>query len=503
MWSPLITVLLLLYRESILQEEFHFDARGQRADGALCQVHPIYSFHEGRLNIIHKAPYIYSAQQYDGVPKLTDLQKEALEMFERLTSDDEMKLDVELQPGECVLCSNHSLVHGRTAFEDGSGAEAGSTRHMLRLWLTLPNGRPLPAHYGDTREHAAGYQRRIGHTQSGRFVLDGGMGRLLLNTGLPNDNNIWSATALVNPEYHHMVLDAHKQYIEAGADAITTCNYAAQPNYFARVFSEEEVMPNIIKCTRVAINIALQARAESNKRDLKILGCLPPLVESHRPDLTASAYKERGEQYFRDIYRGIAKEMMHDVDAFLIETIGTEQEMLTAVEAIKDMQRPIWLSFAAGFMDENLVTRPENAAAMVDTALRLVAEGARIEYFGMNCGEPEAISAALEAIPDEAKVRLEQANIVLGAYANFHDTSHHKTKYSASTDIASAQSPNGKIKLKRREDLNTEYIHFCNTWADMGVTHIGGCCGSTPADIDSVGTWAHSDTHHHHHHHHH
>jgi len=143
----------------VLQQPFHFDARGQRADGAQCQVHPIYCYHEGRLNIIHKAPYIFSAQKYEDVPKLTELQKEAIQRFEQLTEDPSYMLAVELQPGECVVCSNHSLVHGRTAFEDGE--DSVTTRHMLRLWLTNPNGRPLPPHYADTREHADGFQRRM------------------------------------------------------------------------------------------------------------------------------------------------------------------------------------------------------------------------------------------------------------------------------------------------------------------------------------------------------
>ena len=34
-------------------------------------------------------------------------------------------------------------------------------RHMLRLWLTIPNGRPLPPHYADTREYAQTYRQRM------------------------------------------------------------------------------------------------------------------------------------------------------------------------------------------------------------------------------------------------------------------------------------------------------------------------------------------------------
>jgi len=135
-------------------------------------VNPIFHFYEGRLNMLHKQPYILSAQAFDDVPKLTALQKEALELLEATLEDTDMKIEIALQPGEVVLCSNHCCVHGRTAFEDGEGSGA-STRHMLRLWLTLPRGigRPLPPHYADTREYCDTYMRRCAPTPSSSSLL--------------------------------------------------------------------------------------------------------------------------------------------------------------------------------------------------------------------------------------------------------------------------------------------------------------------------------------------
>ena len=70
-----------------------------------------------------------------------------------------MALGLELRPGDVLLASNHTIVHGRTAFEDLPGA--ADRRHLLRLWLTIPNGRPLPPHYADTREYAETYRQRM------------------------------------------------------------------------------------------------------------------------------------------------------------------------------------------------------------------------------------------------------------------------------------------------------------------------------------------------------
>ena len=143
----------------VLQEDFWMDARGQRPDGARCQVLPIYTRHDGHLSILLKPEYIYSAQRFDDVPRLTDAQREALELFHQVTRGPGMALEFDMRPGDVLLASNHTIMHGRTGFGDAPAPE--NRRHMLRLWLTIPNGRPLPPHYADTREYAQTYRQRM------------------------------------------------------------------------------------------------------------------------------------------------------------------------------------------------------------------------------------------------------------------------------------------------------------------------------------------------------
>ena len=143
----------------VLQEDFWMDARGQRPDGARCQVLPVYTWHEGHLNILLKPEYIHSAQRFDDVPRLTAAQREALELFHRVTREPGVALEFDLRPGDVLLASNHTIMHGRTGFEDLP--DPARRRHMLRLWLTIPNGRPLPPHYADTREFAQTYRQRM------------------------------------------------------------------------------------------------------------------------------------------------------------------------------------------------------------------------------------------------------------------------------------------------------------------------------------------------------
>ena len=70
-------------------------------------------------------------------------------------------------------------------------------------------------------------------------LLDGGMGRELRNRGVPILDTIWSANGLLVAK--DVVLQIHKDYIEAGADIITTNTYgvirASSPRKASRTSS--------------------------------------------------------------------------------------------------------------------------------------------------------------------------------------------------------------------------------------------------------------------------
>ena len=49
---------------------------------------------------------------------------------------------MQLQPGDMQFVYNHSLLHDRTAFVDWP--DPAKRRHLLRLWLSIPEDRTLP-----------------------------------------------------------------------------------------------------------------------------------------------------------------------------------------------------------------------------------------------------------------------------------------------------------------------------------------------------------------------
>ena len=50
-----------------------------------------------------------------------------------------------------------------------------------------------------------------------KYIFDGGMGQLLIDKGMITNGTLWSATALVDENLNNLVLDAHLEFINAGA----------------------------------------------------------------------------------------------------------------------------------------------------------------------------------------------------------------------------------------------------------------------------------------------
>ena len=59
-------------------------------------------------------------------------------------------------------------------------------------------------------------------------ILDGGMGQELLARGMKSNSTLWSANAILDENYHQLVLDTHIDFIKAGAEIIVTTTFATR-----------------------------------------------------------------------------------------------------------------------------------------------------------------------------------------------------------------------------------------------------------------------------------
>lgn len=130
----------------VLREPFYMDRKCEVPDGKLpYAAAPVFNYDDGYMTCFYPRGDIDYAQRFDAVPKLNDKQSEALALMDTLAEDFSLKMDIEL--GDIQLIHNHVILHARTEFEDYP--EFKRKRHMVRLWLSAPNGWPLPPSFAD------------------------------------------------------------------------------------------------------------------------------------------------------------------------------------------------------------------------------------------------------------------------------------------------------------------------------------------------------------------
>lgn len=131
----------------LLLEPFHFDWKRQDHNApANTYASPIISITGGVLSMYAGSLYIFTAQEYPEVPRLTPQQIEVLNLFEEITYEPGMAIEMDFRPGDIQWLSNYAALHSRTEFVDFP--EPQRRRHLLRLWLKRNGDRPVADGFG-------------------------------------------------------------------------------------------------------------------------------------------------------------------------------------------------------------------------------------------------------------------------------------------------------------------------------------------------------------------
>jgi hypothetical protein len=101
---------------------------------------PVFGAKDGYISSRLVRNQISAACVKTGKP-LEPLEQAALDLLDNLAYDPQIHLDMDLQLGDMQLCNNLTILHSRTGFEDWPEPER--RRHMIRLWLTFDQRRPL------------------------------------------------------------------------------------------------------------------------------------------------------------------------------------------------------------------------------------------------------------------------------------------------------------------------------------------------------------------------
>jgi len=298
-------------------------------------------------------------------------------------------------------------------------------------------------------------------------ILDGGMGKELRRIGAPFRQPEWSALALL--EAPDMVVQAHANFVAAGAQVIITNNYAVVPFHLGDDVFAADGRTLIDLAGRLAREVAA-----TDERAVEVAGSMPPLFGSYLPD-------EFDPDRAAGIYADIARALAPHIDLWLGETLSTTAEMHTIVDAIDTLDamhssRPIWMSFAfPNTFDERgpTIRSGETVADIVDA---VASRAGRIDALLVNCSLPEQTGPALS----ELRAALDSRGLTdvrTGGYANAFPVVE-RDDYSAK-----------EVIYERREELTGErYADVVASWVDRGATIVGGCCDMYPEHIAALAT---------------
>ena len=278
------------------------------------------------------------------------------------------------------------------------------------------------------------------------ILLDGGMGQEIVNRGGKGAYGGWAVAALYeNPA---MVRAIHRDYIQAGADVITTNTYGTTRARLSHAAMEDRFE----ELVRLAGELAIQA-CSAGGRHIRIAACLPPLEASY-VNKFALSFDEMAAQY-----RELMDLLDPYVDIYLGETLSTSLEAHALLQAARGRDKPLWLAWTLQDHGTSVLrggeSLPEALASLDDFPDAIL----------INCCTPDSIDSALPL--------LRESGLPFGGYAN------------GFVEIPDEWVDRGGVaELQTRKDLTPQvYVHHVQHWLAGGASIVGGCCEVGPAHI--------------------
>jgi len=290
-------------------------------------------------------------------------------------------------------------------------------------------------------------------------ILDGGMGQELLKRGLKPRGTLWSAEALINKKYHHLVIDSHLDFINAGADVIVTTTFTARRNRLIQNKCEEYFEYVNTK----AVELALKARDISKKKIL-VAGGLPNQYQTYNENLGDDL--NLIEKNFYDQ----AKLLKSNIDFFYLDVMGSGKECEIALKAIKSFNLPVLVG--VHIRKNGKLPSGENISDIVkkykeENWLGIIAA----------CVHPESY----EIITKELKNLDIPYGFKLNAFKNIPDD------YGVRSPSMWGKDGNPTKILGSRTDINeSKFYEFVKKFKDDGATILGGCCEIRPSHINNI-----------------
>ena len=275
-------------------------------------------------------------------------------------------------------------------------------------------------------------------------LLDGAVGTELDNRGMDTSTSLWSA--LASFECPELLEEIHSDYVDSGAEIITTSTFRTTMRAFAR---ENQPDHRWLEAAQKAVRMAVKAAGKT----ALVAGSVAPLEDCFSPEIAP-----QGEEAAKEHALLCNALVSAGVDILWLETFGTLGELGAAISSAREAGEPYGVPFVVSATTN--ATGDMLSGESLSRAFGLARDGGA-KAFSINCIPATHVDAALEklGVPKEFPI---------GVYANLGHAEE-------------VQDWSGSAYLSPEE-----YADLCARWVEAGVSLIGGCRGSTPAHIKAL-----------------
>jgi len=273
--------------------------------------------------------------------------------------------------------------------------------------------------------------------QKDSILFDGAIGTQTYIKGI-SKGHCYEELNISMPE---VVLDIHQEYIQAGAEVITTNTFGANRFILEEFFS---LGPKTREINYYGAGLAKRA----SKEKAYIAGSIGPIS---RP---LGREKKIGEEEKARIFREQIEALLDGgVDLLLFETFAELDELRLGIETAKAIQKNIFIIAEMSFPNNGLTLFGKNP---YEVSLKLDATEA--DVLGSNCGTgPQSVFQAVKKMGSVTDKEL-----------------------SAMPNAGLAQFVQGRFTYPS----NPEYFgKYGKKFLEAGIKILGGCCGTTPEHI--------------------
>ena len=286
-------------------------------------------------------------------------------------------------------------------------------------------------------------------------ILDGGMGQELLARGMKPNSTLWSANAILDTNYHQLVLDTHIDFIKAGAEIIVTTTFATRQ----KRLKENNLLNKFEYLNQKAGEIAQAAKKKFPK--IYVAGGIPPQNLTYQAD-------DRDKAEIIENFNAQGKALNEYVDFFYFDVWSSIKEVECGIEAIKEFKKP----YLVGLHISEGTTLP--SGEKIKEIKNIIDENALGVM--LSCVSPENFEKNLE--------ELRSLNIPFGFKLNGFVTTKLQESY---TTVFLGKKSNPNEILGKRQDLTPIKIQeIAKKFKDAGATILGGCCETRPSHIEAM-----------------